>query len=1177
MATVLAYEEEVKRAEALAAIDRAKTAFFSSVSHELRTPLTLILGPLEELISDRLSVPTAIQAQRLNLINRNAKRLLKLVNSLLDFSRLEAGRMQASFRETDVAVFTRDLASVFRSAIEKGGVEFIVDCAEHQKPAFVDRDMWEKIVFNLIGNAFKFTLKGRIKVIVRPSADKTGLQFLVEDSGSGIPEAEIGRVFERFHRVEGQTGRSHEGSGIGLALTEELVKLHGGHVGVTSVLGQGSTFSVVVPYGSSHLPPDMVSADTVEVMTLDVGPRAYGNTVIEEAKHWLSGSSEDDSTESGSIAESSDSSGFTAGRNLPMTTRGCKILLADDNADMRKYVKMFLSTWWTVIEAADGQQALDMILASPPDIVVSDVMMPKLDGFGLLKALRSSPATRTLPFILLSARAGEEARVDGLRMGADDYLVKPFSAKELVARVHSHLEMSRLRVELEQRVKERTKELAESEWRYKALATMSPVGIYKTNKLGHLTFANDKWWEISMHNRRRDPSGISFLESVHPDDRERVQDEWRQALSTSPWSSEYRWHNKKTGVTHSALNETILEQDEQGNIVGLIGTLTDLTERKRLEKERLEALEMAEKYQRRRAEEAESVRRQQELFIDMTCHELRNPLNGIYHNADLIHESLEKVQTEVNTLKRAMATYPPESNCRAPPNMAGLLTQINSDLVQSIEAVETINQCAQHQKNIADDVLQVSKISMNLLRLSHVDYQPRQEIQNVVRMFETEAQAKSIALMLNVTPGYENLNVDWVRGDPKRLAQIMINLLSNAVRFTERMNVRAVTITVDAFMSPPFVPQRNTQDGSSSRSGSVVGSDDGETDKKSEHWGRSQSPSLSSSNSDQQLFGLKNHRSGSASSHTMTSSQETRKSIPGPPVFIQVTISDSGIGMTEEEQSLIFRRFSASPKTYGEFGGSGLGLFISKRLVELQGGQIGVESNGGPGTTFKFYVKCEMRNSPATDGLLHPPEKPSLRGGSLSDSASNASSRMSISKLARRRSSHTDVPSQMPNFPPVIEEPAQEEVKLGLIHVLIVEPAQDNLVNQKVLKRQLEMAGFTCEIANHGGEALALLQQQPEPPSPPAPTFDIVLMDIEMPVMDGLTCSGHIRTGEAQFPRIDSTSTMHIPIIAVTGNARQEYLQKAMEVGMDEFIVKPYVKKDLVAKIETLVKKRRGL
>lgn len=528
--------------------------------------------------------------------------------------------MQATFKQTDIGKLTADLASVFRSAIEKGGVEYLVECeSEEGRMVWIDQDMWEKIVFNMIGNAFKFTLKGRISVSVKPSSDKSGVVFAVEDTGTGIPSHEIGRLFERFHRVDGQKGRSHEGTGIGLALTRELVKIHGGSVDIVSEYGTGSTFSVYIPYGTSHLPQDRLS-DTVGEDVNDViveNKRSYGAAVVEEAKLWLT-PSEEDFAEQSSTAGSTDSS--VPSNSVPASTRGSKILLADDNADMRRYVKTLLSKWWVVTEVSDGQQAIDAISREVPDIIVSDVMMPVLDGFGLLKVVRSLPETKMLPVILLSARAGEEARVDGLQMGADDYLVKPFSAKELVARVHTHLELGKLRVELERRVQERTRELAESELRYKVLASLSPVGIFRTDNTGQITYTNEKWWEITMHDRDSDPEGKYFMTSIHPDDLPRCQQAWSDlAQYGTKCKIEFRWYNHKTGKERWCLGETIKELDERGECVGHVGTITDLTERKSLERERLRVLEVKEREQRRRAEEAEEVKRQQELFIGEFC------------------------------------------------------------------------------------------------------------------------------------------------------------------------------------------------------------------------------------------------------------------------------------------------------------------------------------------------------------------------------------------------------------------------------------------------------------------------------------------------------------------------------------------------------------------------------
>jgi signal transduction histidine kinase len=419
-----AHEAERERAEALAAIDRAKTAFFSNVSHEFRTPLTLMLGPLEE----ALRWPgAALGGEDLRSVHRNTLRLLKLVNTLLDFSRIEAGRAQAIYAPVDLAALTRDLASAFRSALERGGLRFEVDCPPLPEPVYVDRDMWEKIVLNLLSNAFKFTLEGRIGVALRVEGGAVRLE--ISDTGTGVPAAELPRLFERFHRVEGARARTHEGSGIGLALVHDLVALHGGRIDVASQegAGGGTTFHVTIPLGTAHLPPERVSA-----------ARAYARTAVGAEPF---------------VAEALRWGGAPAGAALPELAAPerpagaprARVLVVDDNADMRDYVSRLLATRFVVELAVDGVDALARARAAPPDLVLTDVMMPNLDGFGLLRALRADRATANVPVIVLSARAGEEAYIDGLQRGADDYVVKPFSARELVVRVESQLALNRAR------------------------------------------------------------------------------------------------------------------------------------------------------------------------------------------------------------------------------------------------------------------------------------------------------------------------------------------------------------------------------------------------------------------------------------------------------------------------------------------------------------------------------------------------------------------------------------------------------------------------------------------------------------------------------------------------------------------------------------------------------------
>jgi signal transduction histidine kinase len=442
----------------LAELDRAKTEFFSNVSHEFRTPLTLMLGPLEDELSERNAWPRE-QRVRVETAHRNALRLLKLVNSLLDFSRTEAGRSQASFAPTDLAALTRDLVSVFRSATEKAELELLVDCPDLPEPVYVDREMWEKIVFNLLSNAFKHTFEGSIGVELRWRRDSVELR--VCDTGVGIAAAELPRLFERFHRVKGVKSRSHEGTGIGLALVQELAMLHGGTVRVESTPKVGSTFIVTIRTGSAHLAAERVGA--AQPASSGVGP---GTAHVEEALQWLPGEAPvvPPLNAGSEIRPQADHDGKSPEPARDTGASRPQILWADDNADMRQYVADLLGRYYDVVTVPDGEAALEVVRTTLPDLVLSDIMMPRLDGFGLLKALRADARTARLPIILLSARTGEEAAVGGLDAGADDYLVKPFSARELLARVRTHVDLARQRQawesELERRVKDRTVELA---------------------------------------------------------------------------------------------------------------------------------------------------------------------------------------------------------------------------------------------------------------------------------------------------------------------------------------------------------------------------------------------------------------------------------------------------------------------------------------------------------------------------------------------------------------------------------------------------------------------------------------------------------------------------------------------------------------------------------------------
>ncbi|MEV4757006.1 SpoIIE family protein phosphatase [Micromonospora sp. NPDC049559] len=438
IASARSYRAQQRRAEELAELDRAKTAFFSNISHEFRTPLTLIMGPLEELRT-RLDGADERVREELGVIHRNGLRLGKLVNTLLDFSRIEAGRMQARYEPVDLAAVTAELASVFRSAVERAGLAFEVDCPPLPEPVHIDRGMWEKVVLNLLSNALKFTFDGAVRVGLR-AGDGQAI-VTVADTGIGVPEHEMPRLFERFHRIENARSRSNEGSGIGLALVKEFVGLHGGTIGAESTLGEGTTFTIRLPFGTAHLPADaLVPADTTATVSATADP------FVQEVLRWLpsgAGSGE----EPVPYAPGEPAPPGVAGDGRPAVPgTAARVLVADDNADMREYLTRLLrSAGHRVRAVTDGQAALEAARAEVPDLVVSDVMMPRLDGLRLVAALRADSRTVGTPVLLLSARAGQEASIEGLEAGADDYLVKPFSAAELLARVRANVELARLR------------------------------------------------------------------------------------------------------------------------------------------------------------------------------------------------------------------------------------------------------------------------------------------------------------------------------------------------------------------------------------------------------------------------------------------------------------------------------------------------------------------------------------------------------------------------------------------------------------------------------------------------------------------------------------------------------------------------------------------------------------
>jgi PAS domain S-box-containing protein len=542
-----AREADRQRAEALAALDRTKTEFFSNVSHEFRTPLTLMLAPLEDELRAQPENP------RLQTAHRNSLRLLKLVNTLLDFSRLEAGRLRANYVPTELGSFTAELASAFHPLVEQNGLRFIIDCPPLPEPVHVDRAMWEKIVFNLLSNAFKFTFTGEIAIRLRALAG--AVELCVRDTGVGIPTVELPRIFERFHRVEGARSRSHEGTGIGLSLVNQLAQLHGGSVEVESVEGAGTTFHVTVRTGTAHLPADQIgNAASAEP------PAPNPTPYLVEAERWTPAGAGGEP-----VAPAADNG------------RRARIVVADDNSDMREYIRRLLEPQHAVQTVGDGAEALTLVRREHPDLVISDVMMPQLDGFELLRALRGDPKTDTIPVVLLSARAGEEARIAGVERGADDYLVKPFSARELVARVNTHLELARIRREAAERV-------TESEARFRHVADNSPLMFWVTEPDGRCIYLNQRWYEFTGQ-ATEDALGFGWLDAVHPEDRPSAEQAFVGASQAhTEFRIEYRLR-RHDGV-YRWMVDAAAPRFRDGRFLGFVGSVLDITD----EREQFEAV-----------------------------------------------------------------------------------------------------------------------------------------------------------------------------------------------------------------------------------------------------------------------------------------------------------------------------------------------------------------------------------------------------------------------------------------------------------------------------------------------------------------------------------------------------------------------------------------------------------
>lgn len=617
LVSVKAYEAEKTRLDDIVRMEKAKTAWFRGAAHDLRSPLTLVNGPIEDVLGTELS---SGQRAHLTTAKRNVDRLLRLVNSLLDFSRLEAGRMEARFVPVHLGDWVSNLAEVFRSAVERAKIAYHVDIQPRSEMVYIDPTLFETVVSNLIGNALKYTEQGRITV--RLTFD-THAEISVIDTGVGIPQDEVPHVTDWFHRASTAIHSGTQGTGLGLALARELLKLHDGDLLVSSRTreegAQGSTFTARIPL------VQRIHADLDDIaQNAQFGD--YGKAVAKEAMRWVKPSATEASSETGEDARSGSGSGTVVTKLSdgllfePTDT----LLIVDDNLDMRNYIRSIFKRYCTVLEASDGMRGLEMARQHRPNLILSDIMMPRLSGMELLQKLRDDEDTRLIPIILLSAMQGDESRVEALIMGADDYLEKPFKPKELLARVHLHMQVGKKRVKLEAAFSEREAQIA-------ILSDYCPSGIMRADATGAVTYANESWRKYA--GMSADAEAATWPDYVTPDTVPLLLAPWADFLSGTEKSIKLQW-KWLTGITVEGL---FIRLDlMHSGMTGVLGCITDISY---MEQRVLDAQE--------RQREAEESRQQQELLIDLTSHEIRTPVSAILQCSSLVKENLVALKEQL--------------------------------------------------------------------------------------------------------------------------------------------------------------------------------------------------------------------------------------------------------------------------------------------------------------------------------------------------------------------------------------------------------------------------------------------------------------------------------------------------------------------------------------------------
>ncbi|CAE6469443.1 unnamed protein product [Rhizoctonia solani] len=1024
-------------------MDKAKTLFFTNISHGKTSHTTDIDSG-------------AIGTTR----NHSGKttRLAKLVDSIMDMSKLEAGKLNGNFRPVQLSQITADLASLFQALAEKKGIDYHISCAEEEEepPVYLDIDLWEKIICNLydphplstafhsttrltldpinsLSNAFKYTSEGSVSIEVTHDTSKSHVR--VSDTGKGIPRDYIDNIFERFFRINHSTA---EGTGIGLSLTKELIKFHGGQMDLVShtrddLPGQsGSTFTVSIPHGSGHLPAAFVREDLPHTRSFRNKREEYWIELEESISSVTS-----DSGESESVAGSSFS--FEADDVL---------LVVDSSPDMRSYIRKIFNPHLTVLEARDGVEALQIALSQEIGLILSDVMMPRMGGPELLQRLRQSRRTRFLPVIFLTS-SDDDALFGGEVDGIVDRISKPFRVRDLLTRVHLQLQIGKQRAKLEDDLVVRTHEL-------QVLTDMSPVGIFKADTEGKLAYTNSTWHHIT--GLALDQDQDAWIDNVHASSKGDILRMWRECFEAKVQSSmKIQWTNGRW--THLAVSPLL---SPELAILGVFGAVTDISEQHRAEEARITLAEEREQAAALKARESETQRllevdrrRAQELLIDVTSHELRQPVSAIIQNMQVVRANMQNLLNELDDCRARSVVYSPRD-------------LMVSELIQDLQSMDNIEQCGMALARIANDVLSLSRLQLDVLSIIPTDFNIKEVTNQIIMVFQTELLSKNIQLQVDLGHVAEAHGLHTISADHGRYAQIITNLISNAIHFTDMSSgVREILVKLELSPDPP-------QDGSCAL------------------------PPLR----------------GAANPFFDRSPKSNCDNIP---VYVYVSVHDSGPGLLKEDLDLLFQRFQQGSNAHHVFGGAGLGLFVCRQLCDLMGGRMEVINDQGGGANFRFFIKASLS------------ENQTITSPTPQKSDTSVTLKGSNKFLPEASSLRQDRP----------------------LHVLITE---DNKINQTVLARQMKKQGFTVTLANNGLEAVRAIEKlasEFEGASDPRLKFDVILMDLEMPVLDGFAAAREIREREA-----NGDFKARNFIIALTGNARPGQVQSARASGVDDVMLK---------------------